>query len=52
MTIELINFTLIYEKFKATTHIIKFSARRFYNLLLLFTQTRIEVRKYYTNQYA
>ena len=44
--------TLIYEKFKVTTHIIKHSASRFYNLLLLFTQTRIEVRKYYTNQYT
>ena len=34
------------------THIIKHSASRFYNLLLLFTQKRIEVRKYYTNQYV
>ena len=43
---------LIYEKFRATTHIIKHSASRFYNLLLFFTQKQVKVRKYYTNQYA
>ena len=46
------NGLITYEKFKATTRIIKYSARWFYNLLLLSTQTLIEIRKYYTNQYA